>query len=287
MKIGILLSRLRIEEKMISQALRDRGVDFERLDDESLSLGDAAGSSQRGQWASAYDIIWCRSLSHVRAFYALNILNNWGIKTVNTFDVINICGDKILTTAALTKAGLPSPKTVVAFGIEAALNSLDRMGYPAVLKPAVGSWGRLLAKVNDRDAAEAILEHKMTLGGYQHSVFYIQEYIEKPQRDIRAIVVGDETICAVYRQSPHWITNTARGGEASLCPLTPELGELAWRAAQAVGGGIVAVDLLEAPDGRLLVNEVNHTPEFHGAIQVAGVDIPGKMADYVIKMAKA
>jgi [lysine-biosynthesis-protein LysW]--L-2-aminoadipate ligase len=230
MKIGILLSRLRIEEKMISQALRDRGVEFERIDDETLALGD-----HRAQWAAAYDIVWCRSLGHVRAFYALNILNNWGIKTVNTYEVINICGDKILTTAALTKAGLASPKTVVAFGIDAALNSLDQMGYPAVLKPAVGSWGRLLAKVNDRDAAEAILEHKVTLGGYQHSVFYIQEYINKPQRDIRAIVVGDETICAIYRQSPHWITNTARGGEAALCPLTPELSELAWRAAQAVG----------------------------------------------------
>jgi len=282
MKIGVLLSRLRIEEKMIFQALRKRGLDFERIDDESLAMGRC-----RDGWGESFDVVWCRSLSHIRALYALNILNSWGLKTVNTYDVINTCGDKILMTMALTKAGIPSPKTVVAFGMDSALASLEKMGYPAVLKPAVGSWGRLLAKVNDRDAAEALLEHKQVLGGYQHSVFYIQEYIDKPQRDIRAIVVGDETICAIYRQSPHWITNTARGGEPALCPVTPELDDLALRSARAVGGGIVAVDVLETPDGRLLVNEVNHTPEFHGAIQVAGVDIPGKMADYVIRVAES
>jgi len=280
MKVGILLSRLRVEEKMILQALRERGVDFQRIDDEALAF-----TATSGGWDESYDVVWCRSLSHTRALYALSILHGWGIKTVNSYDVINTCGDKILTTIALTKAGIPSPQTVVALGPDAALASMEQMGYPVVLKPAVGSWGRLLARVNDRDAAEALIEHKQTLGGYQHSVFYIQEYIAKPQRDIRAIVVGDETICAIYRQSPHWITNTARGGEAILCPLTPELGELALRAARAVGGGIVAVDILETPDGRLLVNEVNHTPEFHGAITVAQTDIPGKMTDYVLRVA--
>ncbi len=280
MKIAVLLSRLRVEEKMIFQALRERGVDFQRIDDEALAFAATSGG-----WADSYDVVWCRSLSHTRALYALSILNGWGVKTVNTYDVINTCGDKILTTMALTRAGIPSPRTVVALGPDAALASMEQMGYPVVLKPAVGSWGRLLARVNDRDAAEALIEHKQTLGGYQHSVFYIQEYIDKPQRDIRAIVVGDETICAIYRQSPHWITNTARGGEAVLCSLTSELSELAVRAAQAVGGGIVAVDILEAPDGRLLVNEVNHTPEFHGAITVAQTDIPGKMTDYVLRVA--
>lgn len=282
MKIGLLISRLRIEEKLISQALRDRNIDFERINDEDLAFG-----SQRQGLADSYDAIWCRSLSHSRAFYAMRILNSWGVKTVNTYDVVHTCGDKILTTTALLEAGVPSPKTVVAFSVESALKSLEEMGYPAVLKPAVGSWGRLLAKVNDREAAEAILEHKQTLGGYLHSIFYIQEYVDKPQRDIRAIVVGDETICAIYRRSPHWITNTARGGEAALCLVTSEINDLALRAAQAVGGGILAVDILETPDGRLLVSEVNHTPEFHGAIQVADTDIPGKMADYVIQVASS
>lgn len=281
MKIGVLLSRLRIEEKLIFQALRDRGVDFERIEDGDLALDPAQPRF------TEYDAVWCRSLSHSRALYALSVLESWGLKTINTYEVINACGDKIITTTALVKAGIPSPKTVVAFSIESALATLDEMGYPAVLKPAVGSWGRLLAKVNDRDAAEAILEHKQTLGGYQHSIFYLQEYVDKPQRDIRVIVIGDAAICAIYRQSPHWITNTARGGEAMLCELSPELNDLAVRAAQAMGGGILAVDLLEDSDGRLLVSEVNHTPEFHGAIQVAGVDIPAKMVDYVLRVAES
>jgi [lysine-biosynthesis-protein LysW]--L-2-aminoadipate ligase len=159
------------------------------------------------------------------------------------------------------------------------------MGYPVVLKPLHGSWGRLLAKVNDRDSAEAILEHKKTLGGYAHSVFYIQEYVEKPGRDIRAFVVGGETIAAIYRNSSHWITNTARGAKASFCPITPELDHIAKAAAEAVGGGILAVDIFETPEGRLVVSEVNHTPEFRNSIEPTGVDIPAKMVDYVKKVA--
>ncbi|MFZ1396740.1 MAG: RimK family alpha-L-glutamate ligase, partial [Candidatus Promineifilaceae bacterium] len=158
---------------------------------------------------------------------------------------------------------------------------------PVVLKPAVGSWGRLLAKVNDREAAEAILEHKSTLGTYQHSIFYIQEYIAKPDRDIRSFVVGDETICAITRHSAHWITNTARGGSAENCPITPELDRLSRAAAQAVGGGVVAVDLLENGNGRLLVNEVNYTMEFRNSIAPTGVDIPGRIVDYLLQVGEA
>jgi len=278
MKIAVLFSRLRLEEKLIFQALNQRGVDFDRLADEDLAL-----ALHHNGLATAYDLVWSRSISHSRALYALSILNGLGVRTVNTYAVVNTCGDKILTSVALVQHGVPTPRTIVAFGVEAALTAITEMGYPVVLKPAVGSWGRLLAKVNDREAAEAILEHKQTLGGYQHAIFYIQEYIEKPQRDIRAIVVGEETICAIYRQSPHWITNTARNGQALPCLVTPEIDRLAQDAARAVGGGILAVDLLETPDGRLLVSEVNHTPEFHGAIQAVDVDIAGEMVDYVLR----
>ena len=102
----------------------------------------------------------------------------------------DICGNKLMTTSALAAAGVPQPKVLVAYTPESALEAIERLGYPAVLKPTVGSWGRLLSKVNDRDAAEAILEHKETLGSYHHSIFYIQEYVKKPGRDIRAFQVG-------------------------------------------------------------------------------------------------
>jgi [lysine-biosynthesis-protein LysW]--L-2-aminoadipate ligase len=142
-----------------------------------------------------------------------------------------------------------------------------------------------LARINDRDAAEALLEHKATLGGYQHSVYYIQEHVEKPGRDIRTMVIGDEVVYAIYRRSEHWITNTARSGTAETCELTPDLVSLSVMAAQAVGGGIVTVDLLERAGGELLVNEVNHTPEFHGAFEATGMDVAGKMIDYVARKA--
>jgi [lysine-biosynthesis-protein LysW]--L-2-aminoadipate ligase len=205
------------------------------------------------------------------------------MKTVNSYQVVNTCGDKVLSSMALIQHNVPTPRTVVALSVEAALQATEKMGYPVVLKPAVGSWGRLLSKVNDRDTAEAVLNHKAFLGGPMHSVFYIQEYVDKPSRDIRTLVIGEEVVYAMYRRSAHWITNTARGGEALPCPISPEIRELSLAAAQAVGGGILAVDLMETAGGRLLVNEVNHTPEFHGAAKAVDVDIVGKMADYVLQ----
>jgi [lysine-biosynthesis-protein LysW]--L-2-aminoadipate ligase len=204
---------------------------------------------------------------------------------VNTFEVADICGNKLLTTMRLIRDGVPSPRTRLAFTPESALQAVEELGYPAVLKPLVGSWGRLISKVNDRDAAESILEHKDVLGTYMHSIYYVQEYVDKPGRDIRAFVVGDETIAAIYRASPHWITNTARGGQATKCPVTPELNDLCVRAARAVGGGVVAVDVLEGPDG-LQVIEVNYTMEFRNSIDTTGVDIPAKVVDYVLEVAR-
>ena len=212
----------------------------------------------------------------------LKILGDAGVPTVNTYHVATTCGDKFLTTQALIHAEVPTPGCLLAFTPESALAAIEQLGYPVVLKPVVGSWGRMVSKINDRDAAEAILEHRDVLGSYQHSIFYIQQYIDKPGRDIRSFVVGDECIAAIYRSSPHWITNTARGGVATNCPLTPELVELSVRATQAVGGGVVAIDLLEDREGRLLVNEVNYTMEFRNSIDTTGVDIPARIIDYVV-----
>ena len=178
---------------------------------------------------------------------------------------------------------MPIPRTILAFDHDSALAAIEEIGYPVVMKPAIGSWGRLLARINDRDAAEAILEHKITLGSFHHGAFYIQEYVNKPGRDIRSFVVGDETICAIYRDSPHWITNTARGGVASNCPVTPEINELSRAAARAVGGGVVAIDLFESESG-ILVNEVNYTMEFRNSIDTTGVNIPARIVDYVIEV---
>ena len=271
--IGILCSRVRIEEKALFEALRRRAIPFERLDEDRVQF-------PIGGPLPHDDVVLDRSIHHGRSLYSLTLLNAAGVPTVNRAKVARICGDKILTTAALARAGLPVPKTVVTFTREAALEAIEAMGYPVVLKPMVGSWGRLLAKINDRDAAEAVLEHKETLGSYQHGIFYIQEYINKPQRDIRAIMVGDQTIGAIYRRSDHWITNTARNGQASVCEVTPEIDQLCRKAAAAVGGGFLSVDLLEH-EGGLLVNELNYTPEFHGFIAATGIAVADYVIDYV------
>ena len=242
MKIGLLCSIVRKEEKLLIEELRSRGLNFQVLDDRELVF-------RLNDKHMDFDVVLERCVNHSRALYALKVLNDWGIATVNRFEVADVCGNKFLTTNALIRKGVPSPKTLLAFTPESALQAIEELGYPVVLKPAVGSWGRLLSKINDREAAEAILEHKEVLGSYHHSIFYIQEYIPKAGRDIRSFVVGDETICAIYRYSSHWITNTARGGKAENCPVTDELNRLSLDAAKAVGGGIVAIDLFESDRG--------------------------------------
>lgn len=281
MRIALFCSLVRTEEKWLLEAFRRRGVEIEIVHDRSTVLEVAAADGWR-----RFDAVLMRALSHWQAFHAAQLLEDIGLPVINPAAVIHICADKLLTTAALARAGVPTPRVKVAFSPEGALQAIEEMGYPVVLKPVLGSWGRLLARVNDRDAAEALLEHKETLGGFAHGVYYIQEYIPKPGRDIRAFVVGGEAIAAIYRASDHWITNTARGGRATRCPITPELADLCARAAAAVGGGVLALDLFEDPHRGLLVNEINHSMEFRNSVEPTGVDIPGAIADFVIHVAR-
>jgi [lysine-biosynthesis-protein LysW]--L-2-aminoadipate ligase len=231
------------------------------------------------------DVIIERCVNHSRALHAMKIFSDHGIPTVNAPEVGEICGSKFLTTQALIKAGIRTPRCFLAFTPESALAAMDQLGYPCVIKPTTGSWGRLISKINDRDAAEAILEHKQILGSYHHSIFYIQEYIEKNGKDIRSFVVGDQCIAAIYRHAEHWITNTARGGRSANCPIDKELFEISVRAANACGGGVVAIDVFETDQG-YSINEVNYTMEFRNSIDVTGVNIPAKVVDYVLEVGK-
>jgi len=276
LNLGLLFSRIRVEEKMLIKEARSRGHEITRVDSRELVF----------DFEDDYDIdiLLERDVSHSRALYILNLFENGDVPTINTYRTARICGDKIATTKALRDAGVPTPEVKVAFTKDSALSAIEEMGYPVVLKPVTGSWGRLLAKLNDRESAEAVLEHKSQLGSYYHKIFYIQEYVDKPNRDIRAFVVGGETIAAIYRESEHWITNTAQGGEATNCPVTDEIEEICGSASEAVGGGILAVDLLEGKDG-LTVAEVNYTVEFKNSVEPTGVDIPGKIIDYVENVA--
>lgn len=279
MRIGFLHSLIRKDEKLLIEEFN------KRKDVELIPVDDRGLIFNLKQNKFNFDIVIERSINHSRALHALRLFESSGIKCINSFEVASICGDKLLTSAILEDKNVFQPDVKIAFTESSALEAIEEMGYPVVLKPAVGSWGRLLSKINDRDAAESILEHKTILGSYHHSIFYIQKYIDKKGRDIRSFVVGDECIAAIYRTSDHWITNTARGAEATNCNITAEITDLSIKAANAVGGGILAIDLFESEDG-LMVNEVNYTMEFKNSISTTGVNIPQYVVDYVIKQGK-
>lgn len=175
---------------------------------------------------------------------------------------------------------------MLAFTEDAAIKALDTLGYPAVIKPVVGSWGRLVAQINDPMTARALIEAREYMHPIQQ-VYYLQEKIKRPKRDIRCYVIGDEAVAAIYRNAPaqDWRTNTALGGDAEDCKITPDLAEISVKAAEAVGGGAFGVDLMETENG-LVVHEVNHTTEFKNTVRVTGIDIPGRLLDYAIAQIK-
>ena len=278
--VTLVYDRLRPEERSLLDAFHRLGVEVEERYAPNLTFD--VGEAGRPDWTGR--VVLERCTSQARALAVTRLATGLGATAINAPGVIATCGDKVATSAALEACGVPTPRTGVAFDVAGALELCERLGYPVVLKPCVGSWGRMVSRLSDADAVAAVVEHKSVLGGPDHKVLYFQEHVRKPGRDIRAFVAsspvtGDEVFAAIYRTSEHWITNTARGAVASNCPVTDELAAVAIRAARAVGGGVLAVDLIESERG-LLVVEVNHTMEFRNSIEVTGVDIPGRVAAF-------
>lgn len=279
--IALVHSRIRVEERLLCEEMSRRNIAFELIDLRTASWN----LHEVGAW-NRFDAVLDRSVSQTQGIAAVRIFERFGIPCVNPSDVIDVCGDKLRTSLALEREGVPTPHTRVALDPESALSVIEDMGYPVVLKPVIGSWGRLLTRVNDRDCAESILEHKATLGSVQHGVYYIQEFINKPDRDLRVFMAGDEPLCGIRRDSAHWITNTARGGRASAFTPDDSVCELCRRASRAVGGGLLAIDLLECPTRGMLVSEVNHTMEFRNSIEPTGVDIPARIIDWTLQASR-
>lgn len=277
--LGILHSTIREEEKLILTAAKKRGVKTQIIDVREEIFNPAS-------YKANFDLALERCVSTVKGMYTARFLESLGIPVVNSSLVASVCEDKFLTSVVLQKAGVPTPPFALVFSIEQAKEAIGQLGgFPVVLKPNLGSWGRLLAKVNDVDSLEAIIEHKDVLGSPQQKTIYIQKFVHKPGRDIRAFVIDNEAICAIYRNSSHWITNTARGGVASNCLLTKELRSISKKASKAVGGGILAIDIFETENG-LSVNEINHTMEFKNSEAPTGVSISGAVVDYCLKKFK-
>ncbi|MEU0086960.1 RimK family alpha-L-glutamate ligase [Streptomyces sp. NPDC006274] len=276
--VALIASRVRFEEKLLLEAFRRRGADVTVIDDRTLSY-------RVGGPAPAWRVACNRSLAGARRLEVSRMCEAFGIPVVNSASTVAVCDSKIHCTLVLHAAGLPVPVTAVALTPAAGEEALRRVGLPAVVKPVNGSWGRGLCKINDADAAEGVLALKESLPSPQQQLVYAQEFVRTPQRDIRVVVAGDRAVAAVHRTGEHWIGNVARGARTSRCPLTPELEDLALRAAKAVGGGLLGVDLLESDDGRLLVNEVNSGVEFRGAAvgdEATAVAIAEAFADHVL-----
>tara|TARA_E500000318_G_scaffold8683_3_gene8063 strand:- start:58475 stop:59443 length:969 start_codon:yes stop_codon:yes gene_type:complete len=282
MRIAMTYTRLRVEERMLIDAFEDLGADVTPIDLRTVVFNPTS----LGEWAQ-YDAVFDRSLSLTNTLTSIRILESLGVRCINPLHAIETCADKLATTLAFIRAGVPTPEVRVAVDSDSGLDAIEQLGYPCVLKPTVGSWGRLVSRINDRDAAESILEHREVLGSVNHSVVYAQEHINKPDRDIRVFVVGGNAIAAIERRSEHWLTNTARGAVAAGMEVTPELADLSTRAVASVGADIAAVDLLECPSRGLLVNEINHSMEFRNSTTTTGVDIHRVVAQHTLDIAQA
>jgi [lysine-biosynthesis-protein LysW]---L-2-aminoadipate ligase len=284
LRVALLHDVIRPEEKLLVDRFRRERAGTERAVE--LVLVDAREIAFVPGADPGCDAVLCRAVSYSRGLYARHLFESAGVRAFNGARVAEICGDKLLTSLALQKASIPQPEFRVALDESTALRTMEDMGFPLVLKPVIGSWGRLVARADDRDQAESLLEHRAALPSYQHHIYYIQRYVDKGGSDLRVFVVGGRPIAAIRRWSENWRTNTHRGGRAEGLRMTAELREICVEAAEAVGGGMLALDVFEN-DGRYLVNEVNDTMEFRNSIETTGVDIPGAMVDYVLSQLTA
>jgi len=280
-RISMIYERIRWEEKAILKEAEKLGAKVEPINIYDLRL------KVRGENPPiCHDVYLQRVISFFKGLYCTALIEFFGKKVINSFEASFVCGNKLLTTLRLVKAGIPTPRTVIAFSEKGALEAAEDLGYPAVLKPIHGSWGRLVAPLKDPLSAKAILEVRAMLHPI-HQIYYVQEMVRRPPRDIRSFVIGDQVVAAIYRVAPRneWRTNTSRGGKAEPCSIYPELEELSIKAAEAVNGEIVGIDLMEGPDG-LLVHEINHVIEFRNTVPATGVNIPRLIIDYLANLVK-
>jgi len=295
MRFGLLYSRIRRDEKLLLSELRERGHEVVKVDVRERRFGLDSTDAD----VTDCDLVIDRCLATSRSLYATRFLSAYGVPVVNGPETAAVCADKVKNSLALEAAGVPTPATEVTFTKEAAMRSIEEFGYPCVVKPVVGSWGRLMAKLESETAAEAVLEHKATLGHYEHKVFYVQEYVDKPGRDVRVLACDGEPVAAMTRSSDHWLTNAAKGGETDAFELDDEARELVKTASDAVGGGLLGVDLMETDEARsasessgersdprdgesrYTVHEVNHTVEFKALNEASDVDVPAAVVDWL------
>ncbi|MFB0563713.1 MAG: lysine biosynthesis protein LysX [Candidatus Lokiarchaeia archaeon] len=276
MNIGLIYNQISWEEKAIVEEAKKQGIKIQPFDCRKMHL-----KIQDGKEFSDINLFLQRSLSYTKGLYSTAILESQGFRVINSTECQEICGNKLKTSIALNRFGILTPKTYVAFSYESALKALEEVGYPAILKPLIGSWGRLVAILKDEQSAKAILESREILGSFLHKIYYLQEFIDSG-RDIRAFVIGESVVAAMYRYliPGDWRSNATIGAKADPCEVTPEIEDLALKTAAATKGEIVGVDFFENDD-QLLVNEINHAPGFRHIVSATEVNIAEKIVEYL------
>jgi len=281
-KLRIVFDRVRSEEKMLEEKAVELGHDTKMVDAKITQINT---ESKRTDFDFG-DVVLERCVSYFRGLHFTACLEFLDVPVINKFVVANNCGNKMITSLLLKKHNVPTPKTYFSFSSETALENLEKIGYPMVIKPVVGSWGRGVMALKDRDTADAIIEVRELNDGPLDRIYYLQEMVKRPPRDIRAIAVGDQVIAAMYRTSTGGFkTNIALGAEPVSCEITKELEDICLKASKAVGGGILGVDLMEDEKRGLVVHEVNNTVEFKGLAKVAKKNIPKEMIDFAVNSA--
>lgn len=278
--VRIVFDRLRLEEKMLLKEAENMNCDASMLDAKKMVLGTEA----RRQNLDLGDVVLERCISYVRGLHVTACLEFLGVPVINSAETASRCGNKAFMSLALKKCGVPTPATSIAFTPEAARETAE--GGRTVLKPVVGSWGRGIVPLRDEATVEAALEVRGVRDGAYDRIYYLQRIVERPPRDIRVITVGGEAVAAMYRESDGFTSNVATGAEPVKCPISAELAELAARASEASGGGILGIDMMEDKERGLVVHEVNNTVEFRGLASVSEANIPRRMIQYALSEAR-
>jgi [lysine-biosynthesis-protein LysW]--L-2-aminoadipate ligase len=281
--VGVVYDLARKDEKMIVNALNNVGAKVKLID----SRREYFILSKEEKKDEDVDIYFQRSISYFRALYFNYILEKFlEAKVVNSYETYLLCGNKLLTTVNFVKNEIPTPKTSVSFDSDSALEIASKQGFPLVLKPIFGSWGRMIAPLNDLESAKAIVETRQMMHPI-YQIYYIQERIKNLQRDLRVVVIEDKAIAAEYRYATNgeWRTNLAKGGKAVKAEITEEVEKIVEKIVKAFGKGIYGVDLMESERG-LLVHEVNPNVEFKGVSEVSKIDVAKEIANYLLKEAK-
>ena len=282
-KVCIVFDRLRSEEKMLQKEASNLGHDALMLDAKITQIN----TDSKKEDFNLGDVVLERCVSYFRGLHFTASLEFLDIPVLNKFEVANICGNKMFMTLLLKKNNIPTPKTYFSFSSESAAENLEKVGFPLVIKPVIGSWGRGVMPIKDKDTMEAIFEIRDITDSPHDRIYYLQELINRPPRDIRVITVGDEPIAAMYRKSSGGFkTNIALGADPELCEITKEMEDLAVKASKAMGGGILGIDLMEDDKRGLVVHEVNNTVEFKGLARVAQRNIPKEMIEFALNYAR-